>query len=109
MAEDDRVPFTLHYNSLLEMNCFRKGSLRDPFPKEFTSMTLEEYSGSFQSNMSQRTGRKRLRDFIVNGNGEIIYKPNSGNMLRKLSIFPRTFQHVLLNILGPSMEHSRIF
>ena len=109
MDEDDRVPFTLEYNRLLEMNWFRKGCSRDPFPREFTSMTSEEYGTIYENNKSHREGPQRVPDFIVNGSEEIIYKEKSGNMLRKLSIFSTMFQNVLLNILGPSMEHSRIF
>lgn len=107
MEEDDRVPFTLNFNRLLEMKCFRKGFSSDPFPREF--MTSKDYARYYQSKMSDRIDGQRLRDFILDESGEIIPRKNSGNMLRKLSIFPRTFQHVLLNILGPSMEHSRIF
>ena len=109
MDEDDRVPFTLNYNSLLEMNWFRKGSSIDPFPREFTWMTSEEYGRFYENSMSNSEGPQSVPDFIVNGSKEIIYKENSGNMLRKLSIFSTMFQNVLLNILGPSMEHSRIF
>ena len=86
MGEVDRIPFTLNYNELTERDLFRKGSLREPFPDELRCMTLEEYRNHYQNYMAAAERPRprppplpRLKDFILDGSQEIIYRNDTGN------------------------------